>query len=687
MGAVSTEVSAVEPPPTPIGVGRPEGRRRWPFSRKVTAGLILLAGFVVLAIVGPSIAPQNPSEITGDILQSPSSEHWVGTTQTGQDVFSQILVGARETMLVGFAAGAIATAIAVLIGLTAGYLGGAPDEALSAFTNLFLVISALPLVIVLAGYLRDSGSLAIVLVISLTAWAFGARILRAQTLTLRRRDFVVAARGTGEGTPRIVLWEILPNQLAIIATAFLLTTLFAILTQASLAFLGVGDLNTWSWGTILYWAQASEAFTTGAWWWYVPPGLLIALVGMSLTLLNFGIDEFLNPRLRTQHVRQQRRAAGRTRRGRQGTRDSRQAEPPSLVQTDSVLEIRQLSVDYGLGAEAVRAVNEVDLTLRRGEVLGLVGESGSGKSTLAHAVTRLLRPPAAIAAGEVVYFRPAGDEKAEPVDVLALDSKQLRAFRWDEIAIVFQSAMNALNPVLNVEAQLIDTLRAHRPDWSAERRRARAEELLELVRVGKDRLASYPHELSGGMRQRVMLAMALALEPEIVVMDEPTTALDVVVQREILDEVLELRKQLGFAVVFITHDFSLLLELADSIAVMYAGRIVETAGADDIYFRPAHPYTAGLLRSFPATHGPRQELTGIPGSPPDLRAAPPGCPFHPRCAFRFEPCDTERPTLALRARGGPESHRAACWLNDPEKSTTTPTELVAPLSVVSRDRG
>ncbi|WP_103509805.1 ABC transporter ATP-binding protein [Streptomyces sp. SM13] len=327
------------------------------------------------------------------------------------------------------------------------------------------------------------------------------------------------------------------------------------------------------------------------------------------------------------------------------------------MSAEPVLTISGLNVDYGTDASAVHALRDIDLTLRRGEVLGLAGESGSGKSTLAYAVTRLLSPPGVITGGEVHYHRPGGDR----VDILSLEPDQLRAFRWQELSIVFQGAMNSLNPVHTVHSQLTDVLAAHRPELRKRQRTAQAEELLELVGISSDRLAAYPHQLSGGMRQRVMIAMALALEPEIVIMDEPTTALDVVMQRQILRRLVQLREQLDFSVVFITHDISLLIEFSDRIAIMYGGRIVEQAGAAEIYRDPRHPYSDGLLHSFPALHGPRRELTGIPGSPPHLSAMPTGCAFHPRCGKAFAPCAAEVPRPAPPT--GETGREVACHLH------------------------
>jgi peptide/nickel transport system ATP-binding protein len=319
--------------------------------------------------------------------------------------------------------------------------------------------------------------------------------------------------------------------------------------------------------------------------------------------------------------------------------------------TGPLLEVRDLVVEYDAPAGPVRVVDGVSFTIGRGEVLGLAGESGSGKSTIAQALIRILAPPAVIAGGSVHF----GGR-----DVLAMDAAALRAFRWRHVALVMQSASSALNPVLPIGAQIVDAIRAHRRA-TARQARDRAAEVLELVRVGASRLDRYPHQLSGGMRQRVGIAMALALEPELLVLDEPTTALDVVVQREIVDELAALRKALGFAVLFISHDLGLLVELADRIAVMYAGRLVEEATAAAIWRTPKHPYTQGLLRSVPSLHGPRRPLTGVAGTPPDPRSPVGGCAFHPRCVRASDTCRSAEPPRQL-ITGGETRHDVTCHL-------------------------
>jgi peptide/nickel transport system permease protein len=274
-------------------------------SRKVVAGLAIVAFFTLLGLIGPLFVG-DPSVGNGPILASPSLAYPLGTTQIGQDVLAQLVVGTRVSLVVGLVSAILATLLAVAIGLSSAVLGGLWDEVLSLITNVFLVIPVLPLVIVLAGYLHGAGTLPVALVISITAWPWTARVLRAQTLSLRQRDYVYAARASGESTLRIVAFEILPNEIPLIAAQFLTTVLYAILIQAGLAFLGVGSVTTWSWGTMLYWAENAEALSLGAWWWFVPPGLALALLGTGLALLNFGIDEYANPRLRLAGLPKQR---------------------------------------------------------------------------------------------------------------------------------------------------------------------------------------------------------------------------------------------------------------------------------------------------------------------------------------------------------------------------------------------
>jgi peptide/nickel transport system ATP-binding protein len=297
-----------------------------------------------------------------------------------------------------------------------------------------------------------------------------------------------------------------------------------------------------------------------------------------------------------------------------------------------ILDIKNLYVEYLTPRGPAQAVNDVSFSIAPGEVFGLAGESGCGKSTIAHSILRVLRPPAVITGGEILFN---GD------DVLKMDDHVIEDFRWHGAAMVFQSAMNSLNPVLTIGEQLTDVIRTHNKKMSNKEARDLAAHLLGVVGIEAKRLRSYPHELSGGMRQRVVIAIALSLNPALLIMDEPTTALDVVVQKDILRQIQQIKNDMGFSILFITHDVSLMIEFSDRMGIMYAGEIVELAHSKEIHKHPLHPYTQGLFNSFPSLAGEKRKLSGIPGTPPDLVDPPKGCKFHPRCT-KCHPLETEQ---------------------------------------------
>lgn len=313
----------------------------------------------------------------------------------------------------------------------------------------------------------------------------------------------------------------------------------------------------------------------------------------------------------------------------------------------NLLEIKDLCVDYVSPNGIARAVNNVTLSIAPGETVGIAGESGCGKSTMAFAISRLHKAPALISEGEIFY---------KGQDVLKMNDKQLRDFRWNDVSVVFQSAMNSLNPVITIGEQLTDVILAHKP-VTKKQAYERAAELMSVVGIHPDRLSSFPHQLSGGMRQRVVIAVALALEPKLIIMDEPTTALDVVVEREILNELYDLKTKFGFSILFISHDLSLMGEIADRIGVMYAGNLIELGDARTVFSEPKHPYTKGLIASFPTIHGPKERLYGIPGNPVNLLQTPEGCNFQARCSECFAQC-TQEPMLKTVEAG----HQVSCHL-------------------------
>jgi len=315
-----------------------------------------------------------------------------------------------------------------------------------------------------------------------------------------------------------------------------------------------------------------------------------------------------------------------------------------------LLEVRNLTVDYVGDNSIARAVNGIDFDIHEGEAFGLAGESGCGKSTVAFALARLTRLPGLVSGGSVRF---QGEE------VLSFEKARLKAYRWREVSFVFQSAMNALNPVISVSEQIMDVIETHNPELGKQGARARAVEMFELVGIPPQRLDDFPHQFSGGMRQRICIAIALALNPRLIIMDEPTTALDVVVQRDIIEQIVELKNRLGFSVLFITHDLGLMIEFCDRIGVMYSGELVEVAAASAIFTNPQHPYTRALGNSFPPLTGPRMRLEGIAGSPPDLRALPRGCRFSPRCPHAMPICAETAPELRFYPE---QQSEAACHL-------------------------
>ncbi len=300
------------------------------------------------------------------------------------------------------------------------------------------------------------------------------------------------------------------------------------------------------------------------------------------------------------------------------------------------LQIKDLEAGFITREGVVKAVDGVSLNIKKGEFLGIAGESGCGKSTLAFSLIKLLEDNGRILGGEILL----GD-----INLVTMSEEQSRKVRWKNISMVFQSAMNALNPVLNIKDQLVDVQRAHNPDIPKRSAIDRAIEMLELVDIPADRLESFPHQLSGGMKQRIMIAMALILNPDVIIMDEPTTALDVVVQRTIIEKIADLRDRFQFSVIFITHDLSLLVEISDTLAIMYCGEIVEYGPAEKVYTNPLHPYTRGLMNSFPPLIGELKSFGGIPGKPPNFLKLPAGCRFNPRCTLTIDPCFAQHPGI------------------------------------------
>jgi peptide/nickel transport system permease protein len=625
-------------------------------NRKGTIGAVMLLFFLVLAVFPGEIAPYSPSFIGFPRALPPSGLHWLGTTSQGQDIYSQLIWGTRQSLIIALAAGGLATLISVIIGVSAAYLGGIRDGILSLVTDVLLVIPILPLVIIIAAYLRGIGLLDIIIVLGALGWSYGARQLRVQALSLRNRDFLTAAVVRGERSSYIIAAEIMPTLTSLIVATFLGSAVFAVLTAAGLQFIGLGNPDAQGWGTMLYWAQNNEALGAGMPLWAIMPGVCIALLGGAFAFLNYAFDEISNPALRpvrrlsrkpavrAEALPEERADASAAANGGRKRGSSAPVPPAERGRTDEValgqpagplLEVRGLTVAYATDGDPVVAVDNVDLDLDRGEFLAVVGESGCGKSTLMLAIAQLLTKPAGITGGSVVF---RGREMA------AMSDKQLRHVRWQEFSVVMQSAMNALNPVMTIGQQMRDACKAHKT-MSPEEITERSREVLRLVSIDPVHLRSYPYQLSGGMRQRCMIAMALLFTPDLVIMDEPTSALDVVAQRSLMRQIKDLQNRLGFATIFVTHDISLVSQFSDRVLVMYAGQVAELGRTTTLLGTPRHPYARALLEAFPSVHGPKIALTGIAGAPPNVAAPPPGCRFQPRCADAMPECSVVEPPL------------------------------------------
>ena len=537
-----------------------------------TYGLVLMGALAAIALAAPLLAPYEARARVGIPFAPPGGPHLLGTNDVGQDLLSQLLHGARVSLAVGVAAAAAATIIGTTVGLVAGYARGCVDALLMRMVDVVLSLPFLPLAIVVGVFLGP-GIPTLVGLIAAVTWAPTARELRSQVLAARELEHVAAARAMGGRTAYVLRRHLLAEVAPIVVPQFVQAAKVAILAEASLSFLGLGDPGAPSWGAMLASAHARSAFLTDAWlWWVVPPGLCIGLSVVAFALIGYGFEEAARPRLRH--------------RGRR--RLAPEVEQSPACSGGAVLAVAGLTVRYE-GGEGVTALDGVSLAVAPGEVVGVIGESGSGKSTLVAAATGLLRPPAVVASGQVLL----GGE-----DLAALTPSELRRRRSTGVALVPQQAMAALNPVRRVGDVLVEAVRAHR-DVTRREASQRAVELLGMVGLDPVWARAYPHQLSGGMRQRVVIAIALANEPALLVADEPTTGLDLATAVELLDLLAALQRRLGMAMLVVSHDLAAVLTVAQRVVVMEQGRVVEDGPAAAVAGAPVHPHTRALLAAVP----------------------------------------------------------------------------------------
>ena len=621
----------------------------------ILTGAGITLAFILLAVLAPWVARYGFNQYSAHDVRfprqaAPSAAHWLGTTVQSEDVYARIIYGARTSLEVVVLAVAFSVVIGVPLGLIAGYRGGPLDRVLVLINDSIFAFPYLLLAIVIAFLLQGSvGGGVLTAAIAITAVYVPQyfRVVRSSVLSVREEPYVEAARALGARPATVIRRYVFVNVIQSVPVVASLNAADAILTLAGLSFLGIGmDPSVAAeWGYDV--SRGIADAQAGYWWTGMFPGLAIVLMVTGLTLFGEGLNDTINPVLR--HTRRRAVTMGR------GSGDAVAAASGSVESRSSapstVLWVEDFRVWYAGDSGPVRAVDGVDLSLAAGETVGLVGESGCGKSSLGRGLLGLLPT----GAGR------AGTARLEDRDLLEIDGAELRDLRGPAIGMIFQEPMTRLDPLMKVSRHFQEALRAHHPDMSDEEVRDRSLRTLGRMGIPPTRFDQYPHEFSGGMRQRIMIALALVLEPRVVVADEPTTALDVLVEAQILAILADLRRDFDLAVLLITHNLAIVAESCDRVAVMYAGRIVEQGPVDSVFTRPAHPYTRELLASTISTA--TTDLHFIPGAPPDLADPPAGCRFHPRCPDVMDICRTQFPP-GFQVEG---NRRTECWLHDPAR--------------------
>jgi len=570
-----------------------------------------------------------------------------------------VVYAAPQTLLVGILTGLISLGFGALMGVLAGFLQGRIDIGIRFVSDTLVAIPTIAFLIVFVARMDDPSIYIIALSIAVLSWPGAARAIRSQVLTLRERQYISIARSNGQKELEVLFREVMPNIFPLLLAQFIGAVNGGIGTAMALEVLGLVPTRRYlSLGLMIFWVQRMGGILRGMWWWWGPPIVLIALIFTGLFFLSSGMNVLVNPRLASFGAAAKRRTKARIKELLLARKDAAKTMAPP--DRDAVLEIRNLHVVYETAEGPVKAVNDVSFTIKPGERMGLIGESGSGKTTAAIAMMRLSRPPAFITKGQVLL---------EGRDLMSIDDDELRRMRLKEIAMVPQASMNALNPVMRIGDQIKDALVVHEGRMSKRAMQARVDEAFRMVDLPIEVAKQYPHQLSGGMKQRATMAIAVALRPKVILADEPTSALDVVVQKRMMLTLMRLQRDLGAAVLLIGHDIGLMTQFVDKLGVLYAGRLVEWAPVGDILDNAYHPYSRMLIESLPTlTH--KKSLIGIPGMPPQLLNLPPGCPFAPRCPFAFDRCREENPEVQTPGPG----RQVACHLY-PSHSSLPPLPI------------
>ncbi len=590
-------------------------------------GLVLLA-VVAVALLAPLLPLADP-DITApaERLKRPfAGEALLGTDHLGRDLLSRLIWGTRLSLAVGISAALLAAVIGSAIGVVAGYFGGRTDGLIMRGVDMLMAFPYILLALAIVAVLGP-GLINALYAVAIVNIPFFARNIRGVTVGIVHREFIDAARLSGMGNLRIIWSEIVPNVLPVIVIAMSTTVGWMILETAGLSFLGLGSQPPQAdLGSML--GEGRKLLITAP-HASIVPGVMIFIIVMSVNLLGDGVRDALDPRLRS----------GALSRPAAVTRVERDEMPAAHKRTPHFLSVEDLRTEFHAGPRIYKAVGGVSVDVAQGECLGIIGESGSGKSVTALSLLGLVASPPGVITGGAV--RIDGD------DTLSMNGEQLRSLRGGRVSYIFQDPLSTLHPLYRVGDQLVEAIQSHRPVPKAEAW-DQAVALLEKVRIpnAAARARTFPHELSGGMRQRVGIALALVNDPDLVIADEPTTALDVTVQAQVLALLDDLRRERNLALIFITHDFGVVAQLCDRVAVMYAGRIVETGPTAEVLADPHHPYTRRLIACVPELGGGRRTLEAIPGIPPPVDALPSGCAFAPRCDKAIETCRNEDILLA-----------------------------------------
>ncbi len=588
-------------------------------NRLAAFGGILLLIIITLSILAPILPLKEPNITnTADRFMVPfEGGHILGTDHLGRDLLSRLLWGTQLSLAVGFAAAFIAATFGSILGAIAGFYGQKTDNIIMRFIDMLMAFPYILLALAIVAALGP-GLFNALIAVALVNIPFFARNIRGVTVTLANKEFIEAARLSGMSNFRILIVEIFPNLLPMIVIAMSTTVGWMILETAGLSFLGLGSQPPQAdLGSML--GEARSALITNPHTSFVP-GIMIFCIVMGINLFGDGVRDALDPRLKKGSL---------IRPLPQTIYEGGDTQPQPSTK---LLSVQNLSTQFHVNQDIYQSSNDVSFEIQEGECLGLIGESGSGKSVTALSITSLVAsPPGVIKKGSVNY---------KNQNLLALPYEELRSIRGNKISYIFQDPLTTLHPLHTIGDQLLEALNAHDSKLSASESISKAKELLKSVQIpNPDNVWDvYPHQLSGGMRQRVCIAMALINDPELIIADEPTTALDVTVQAQILNILNSLRKERKLSILFISHDFGVISQLCDRVIVMYAGSIVEEGPVKNIMQQAAHPYTSELIKCVPQLGNKEHALYSIPGNPPSLNQLPEGCAFANRCKHKQDQC-------------------------------------------------